>query len=261
MSIYLASFSTPNFSKSHAVLDKSAHQQGIKNIFHYTFDQDVKGTPFYEKNRAIFDIPRGIGYWLWKPYLILESLKKMAEGDILVYADAGLEIIKPLDDVLKICEKQEDIVFFQAHGHKNKHATHRDTFVLMHCDTASYHDAEMVQASFMLFKKTKKTIEFVEEWLSYCENIDIISDLRNISEQPNFEGFIHHVGDQSVVSILRVKHQIPIFRNPSQQGNALISDFPNSPYPQLIHHHWGRPDGRFAGPLRRILLKFGIWRF
>ena len=261
MTIYLASFSTPNFSKSHTVLDKSARRNGVEIFFHYTFDKDVKGTPFYEKNRAIFDIPRGIGFWLWKPYLILESLKKMAENDILVYADAGLEIIKPLDNVLEICEKQENIVFFQAHGYKNKVATHRDTFVLMNADTPPYHDAEMVQASFILFKKTKKTLDFVEEWLLYCENIDIISDLRNVSGQPNFEGFIHHVGDQSVVSILRIKHDIPIFRNPSQQGNDHISAFPNSPYPQLINHHWGRPDGRFAGPLRRILLKFGIWRF
>jgi hypothetical protein len=260
MTVYLASFSTPNFSKSHAILDKSARKNGINDIFHYTFETDIKGTAFHEKNQAIFDFKKGIGFWLWKPYLILESLKKMPENGILVYADSGLEIMKPLDDVLEICEKQEDIVFFQAHGYKNKVATHRDTFVLMDCDTPPYHDAEMVQASFILFKKTKKTIQFVEEWLSYCENINIISDLPNISGKDNFEGFIHHVGDQSVVSILRIKHKIPVFRNPSQQGNPHISAFPNSNYPQLIFHHWGRPDGRFAGPLRRILLKFGIWR-
>ena len=261
MSIYLASFSTPNFSKSHAILDKSARQRGINNIFHYTFDKDVKGTPFYEKNRAIFDVPRGLGYWLWKPYLILESLKKMSDNDILVYADSGLEIIKPLKSVVEICEKQPDIVFFQAHGYKNSSATRRDAFVLMNCDTPQYHNAEMIQASFILFKKTKKTLQFVEEWLAFCQNGQIIGESENVMGKENLPDFFAHRHDQSILSILRVKYGMPIFRNPSQQGNEHILEFPNSPYPQLINHHWGRPDGRFAGPLRRILLKFGIWRF
>lgn len=260
MNLYLASFSTPNFSKSHAILDKSARRKGINTIFHYTFDEDVKGTPFYEKNRVIFDVKRGIGYWLWKPYLILESLKKMADNDVLVYADSGLEIIKPLIPIVEMCEKQQDIVFFQAHGYKNSSATRRDAFVLMGCDTPPYHDAEMVQASFILFKKTEKTLQFVEEWLMYCQNSQIIGESENVMGKENLPDFFAHRHDQSILSILRIKYGMPIFRNPSQQGNPHISAFANSNYPQLIHHHWGRPDGRFAGPLRRILLKFGIWR-
>ncbi len=258
--IYLASFSTPDFSKSHAILDKSARQQGIKNIFHYTFDGDIKSTPFHEKNRAIFDIKRGMGYWLWKPYLILESLKKMSENDILVYADSGLEIIKPVNLLIQMCEKQHDIVFFQAHNYKNSSATRRDAFILMDCDTPQYHDAEMVQASFILFKKTEKTLQFVNEWLEFCQNSQIIGESYNVMGKENLPDFFAHRHDQSILSILRIKYNMPIFRNPSQQGNDYISAFPNSPYPQLINHHWGRPDGRFAGSLRRILLKFGIWR-
>ena len=33
---------------------------------------------------------RGFGYWCWKPYIILKSLEKIKDGDILVYADTGL---------------------------------------------------------------------------------------------------------------------------------------------------------------------------
>jgi hypothetical protein len=260
MNVYLASFSTPNFSKSHAVLDASARRNGIKNIFHYTFDADVKGTPFYEKNRAIFDIPRGVGYWLWKPFLILESLKKMEDGDILVYADSGVEIIKPLTPVLDICEKEQDIVFFEVHGFTIGAATRRDAFVLMEADTPLYHDAAMIQASFIVIKKTKKAVDFAQEWLAYGENIQIIGELPNICGKPDFPNFIGHRHDQSIASILRVKHQVPIYRNPSQLGNVHIADYPNSPYSQLLYHHWGRPDGRFAGIFRRILLKFGLWR-
>ncbi len=259
MRVHLASFSTPNFAKSHAVLDHSARKYGIKNIFHYTFENDVKNTPFYLEHRAIFDHKRGIGYWLWKPYLILESLKKMDMDDILVYADAGIEIIKPLNPIIALCE-QQDIVFFQSHSSKISTFTRRDTFVLMDCDTSPYYDADMVQASFILIKKTAQSIAFVTEWLHYCANLQIVGDVENKCDKDNLPNFTDHRHDQSVLSILRVKYGIPLFRNPSQMGNPHRAEHPNDVYPQLINHHWGRPDGRFAGPFRRILIKFGLWR-
>ena len=32
---------------------------------------------------------RGFGYWIWKPQVILQSLRMMDKGDVLLYADAG----------------------------------------------------------------------------------------------------------------------------------------------------------------------------
>lgn len=36
--------------------------------------------------------PKGFGYWLWKPILILHTLESIPDGAILVYLDAGCEV-------------------------------------------------------------------------------------------------------------------------------------------------------------------------
>jgi hypothetical protein len=47
---------------------------------------------------------------------------------------------------------------------------------------------------------------------------------------------MEHRHDQSVFSVLSKKHGLPVFRDPSQFGNGVLDDFPNSTYPQLIVH-------------------------
>ena len=46
----------------------------------------VKHVNFIQNN------PRGFGYWIWKPKLILENLARLPANDILVYLDSGCEI-------------------------------------------------------------------------------------------------------------------------------------------------------------------------
>ena len=49
---------------------------------------------FYNKYKQILDLPRGGGYWIWKPYFIKTYLDKLNDNDILVYIDSGCTINK-----------------------------------------------------------------------------------------------------------------------------------------------------------------------
>src|SRR6202012_5207593 len=51
--------------------------------------------PVFWKKHGIFLLTakRGLGYFLWKPFLISAKLNEIAEDDILVYADAGCEFV------------------------------------------------------------------------------------------------------------------------------------------------------------------------
>jgi len=42
-------------------------------------------SPFYSQNKSILDEPRGAGFWSWKPYIILETLKKLKKDDWVIY--------------------------------------------------------------------------------------------------------------------------------------------------------------------------------
>ena len=52
---------------------------------HSAFQNALEDNYFKET----YSSPRGGGYWIWKPFVILKTLKSMQEGDILLYADAG----------------------------------------------------------------------------------------------------------------------------------------------------------------------------
>ena len=58
--------------------------------------------------------------------------------------------------------------------------------------------------------------------------------------KPNFMEFKDHRHDQSVLTILSVKYNFELFRDPTQFGNDFKDQFNNSPYDQLFNHHRGK---------------------
>ena len=72
---------------------------------------------FVRKNAHIFTQKTGGGYWLWKPWVIAETLRKIPEGDILIYADTGFVLKK---DITKLVEEltEQDILVFQGDHEK-----------------------------------------------------------------------------------------------------------------------------------------------
>ena len=49
---------------------------------------------FIINNQKCLNKTRGGGYWLWKPYIINETLNKIKDGDLLFYLDAKYYFIE-----------------------------------------------------------------------------------------------------------------------------------------------------------------------
>lgn len=262
MKVVLTNLSNKLYEPSRFQLNHSAKINGITEIKSYDFE-DLKSTSFYADNQKILDQPRGIGYWIWKPYIILETMKSLSEGDVVIYSDCGIEIIDSLDPVISICKNDQPILLFANENFKNATWTKRDCFVLMDCDSKKYSNGLQCDAAFSLFRKSAIAIKFLEEWLHYCCNENIVGDLPNISGKKNYWGFRDHRWDQSVLSLLAIKYSVELHRVPTQFGNHYKSpDFRiadefncinqinikqlnfyssrpyfNSPYFQLLNHH------------------------
>ena len=60
---------------------------------------------------------RGAGFWIWKSYVIRETLKGLNEGDYLVYSDAGSVYVGDLCEIIKAfeAEKLNVMVFTLLH--------------------------------------------------------------------------------------------------------------------------------------------------
>jgi hypothetical protein len=236
MKKHLIIFGTYEYTNSIDSLSKSSF-----NFFDkiHIFKKEDIDYEFYNENREILDSKRGAGYWLWKPYFILKVLKSIPNGDVVFYVDAGNIFI---NDPLLIFNDVNDnnciILFDNRDGMKdglpaqNFISVKKDCFVLMGCDTDEYIYGKHLNASYQIYMKNEKSINFVEQYLNYCKNLDIISDLPN-KYGVNYPGYYEHRHDQSVLSLVAIKNKINPLVDPSEWGNK--SD--RGKYKQLFIHH------------------------
>lgn len=239
------SFGDEKYKRSLDLLEKTSLENSSDKFIRYSKDW-LFNTDFYtnsKRNQYILNQLRGVGYWIWKPYIILETFKHLEDGDIVLYSDAGLKVIGNLNPLYELAQKGPNggkILFkLPAVGvphHKAKTWTKRDAFVLMGCDEEKYWNADMGNGAVSLWKKTNENIDFLNEWLEYLRDPRISTDSYNETGQ-NYPSFRDHRHDQSVLTILATKYNLQLFRDPTQYGNEEIELFPDCTYPQLLYHH------------------------
>ncbi|MGM8138970.1 hypothetical protein [Enterococcus italicus] len=198
-------------------------------------DIDVE---FIKKNQSIFSYQRGFGLWIWKPYLINKVLDELDDGDILFYSDSGSFFIKKIDSLIK--SMNEDDIWLYGLPLIEKEYTKPYTFKHMICESTKYRDTNQFSGTFAMFRVTEKSRNFVKEWLSFCEEEEVISPDEGI-------GYIHRE-DQSILSLLAKKNNLNMHTDPSQYGNIpekyyqegrifkkIMSD--NDRYKAVLVHH------------------------
>lgn len=234
----LISFANQKYYKSQQLLEKTAYEIGnVDKVYSYT-DVWLKEQEFYNKNKFIFDQPRGCGYWLWKMYILSEIFYN-EPNSIICYCDSGVSVLKSLNELFNLTEEKNKLVFKVPGDHPNKKWTKKDAFILTNCDSQEYWNSPQINGAISFWKNTEENILFIKEWLRYCKDARILTDLPNICGQQNSLEFKDHRHDQSILSLLVKKYNIEIFRDPTQWGNSEKDLFPNSGYDQLFLHHRG----------------------
>lgn len=232
--LYVVNYANKKFEKSRKLNSKTAKEVGKADaIFSYN-DKDID-SDFYIKNKNVFNQPRGNGYWLWKPYFIQKALKLINNGDFLMYCDSGAYFINDIHLLVdKMIKDNQDIMCFQISTIEKQYSK-RDAFILMNCDEKRYYDSNQICATFSIYRKSNKSVKFVNEWLKYAQDERIITDISNKCGKQNYAGFIENRHDQTVFSLLCKKNNIMPYRDISQYGNDVKMS--NSSYPQIVELH------------------------
>ena len=180
---------------------------------------------------------RGAGFWIWKSFIIKETLAKLDEGDVLLYSDGGAVYVNDITEILKCFDAQKlNVMVFSLRIPEKKY-TKRDAFVLLDADKPEFTDTMQRIGGYIIIRKCQESVEFVDEWHNACKDYRIITDCRNRMGKKNYPEFVDHRHDQSILSITAKKHGIKEYRDPSQWGNN-VSDWPDdvierSNYPQI----------------------------
>lgn len=184
-------------------------------VIEYRYDDIPKS--YRNKHKDIFAYKRGVALWLWKPFFIYETLQKLNEGDWLFYVDSGCFVIDDIHLLIKCAEQNDtDVMLFEM-PLLNRQFTKRECYEYFGITDYSFNQCA---ATYLLVKKTSKSCAFIEEWLHCCEKEELLSPMKMHPEIEEFSDFVSHREDQSVLSLLRFKYNMLVFRDCSDYGET-----------------------------------------
>lgn len=235
MAVRVITFATREFARSAVELQQSAARYGLPTTIYTPASPETQ-----DMVRAHPDIAmsrRGAGYWLWKPWLLRHELANAADGDVILYADAGSALIADPATLVALTGPCPIVVF----GHRSvgepggmlRRWTKRDCFVLLNADTEEFWNAQCCTATFQLYRNSPEARSFVDEMLAACTDPRILTDAPNVMGRANMPEFVDHRHDQSVLSILALKHALPEHTDPSQYGLPHTG----AAFGQVFDHH------------------------
>jgi hypothetical protein len=175
------------------------------------FDKNSIDENFFEKNKSILNSSRGGGYWLWKPYIINETLKKINDNDFLFYIDTKYYFIEDFTKLYSEHMKNNDLLVWK--NKPNEQVFYMKNYCKMDVinkynmfDKVFNENAEDCWAGALVIKKNVNTVNIIKEWLDMCCIYENITD--SPSNQRNSSLFIDHRHDQSLLSVVLHKYNI-----------------------------------------------------
>ena len=237
---FLVTFATEEFAAARDTLVSSAwRSKQFSDVF--VWDEHQLHADGHFRNSELLANRRGIGFWSWKPHIILSALERAGDGDIVVYSDAGryragYTVQRDITPLVAFCNAHDGMlpgVLVPNFGPSSRW-TKRDCFVLMDCDHARYWNHPQIQATFSVWIKSDGAIRLLSEWSDYCSDIRVIGDMPNTCGRSNLRGFVDHRHDQSILTNLVVKRGIAPYTIDSSLFGWLTAVRPHSLAASLV---------------------------
>lgn len=160
----------------------------------------------YRPHRDIFDVPKGNGYWAWKPLIMLDALRQDSE---VIYLDSSVVPISA-EALWYMLENTNEITAI-ASDFDQCDWTKPECFRVMHCTTMKYLMAKHVWAGAVCVNQGGESI--LREWRKFCLMPEAIADDNN---------FHTHRHDQSILTNLLLKYgKIPLIASPGTFEDVL----------------------------------------
>lgn len=205
---YFLSFANPlYYGGLERIMDQAKKTELFDEIYGITDTLLKDNQEFWSRHgKFILNNKRGFGYWLWKPYIVLQTLIRMKENDQLLYCDAGCEINyndkENLQKYFSILNQPDVNNIGIEMEHIECHYTKMDLFKLL--NALEYRNSNQLHATFFFLKKCDKVMKMVEIWYNIASNYHFLNDERSLFRNDFL--FVEHRHDQSIFSLLRRKY-------------------------------------------------------
>lgn len=251
--IYLVSYADGDhvFYKNQNALSLSALNRGFDFILNYR--RDLLSEDFVSENKEILDSKQGVGFWLWKPWVILDAMNRAPKDAIIVYSDVGFIFTGSIDDMLDTIENKDGLLIeydeVDIYGTVDE-AVNRQTLIRNNCDNMACRKSPHVMGGFIIVKNNENSKRFITGWFELCKNKNNIMGVSevNMEQYPEFVNHRHDEGLLSMTYFLEENnmHLFPVteakklywaHRKKESQGFKTLYPLINKP------KHWGFDKG------------------
>ncbi len=240
MTVFLT-FGDARYEEALQRIEREAAASGLFDRLSIRRPRDL-GRAFWRKHgKFVSANRRGYGYWVWKPWLILEELQKCEPDEVLVYADAGCTVdangAARFDEYRRLLKMNPVGVIGFRLGQPEKRYTKGDAFAAL--DAWALKDTPQVMGTVVVLHRCEASLEFMREWLELAESYNLVSDVASVVT--NDSAFIEHRHDQSLFSLLA-----------KLRGVAIVDDDTSCGAADVVPFKATRRRGRRHGPLREV---------
>ena len=240
--LWFISYGDANYEAAKQRIRKEAEDMGCFQGGIKIYGPEDLGADFNTGEVAkVLKEPRGGGYWIWKPYIIMKTLQTMNPDDILLYADAGCTLqtagVPRLKEYAKMIspDTSKSVLVMRLRDQVAKKWITTEIFehfgIKMDDPIVGLNQ---VLGGVNMFRKCPEAIQVVQRWLDTAmKRPDLFTDKYNEASKKTNPDFIENRHDQSILT--------PIVQTPPSVSACLIIDEEIEKTSQPV-----RPDEYFA---------------
>lgn len=197
------------FYKNQHALVYSAQNKGFDAFISYR--KSLLGKDFLEKNKEILRIKTGAGLWVWKPQILLQTMRMTPENSIIFYVDTGFIFVRDPSE-LKELLIDSDVILMNIDEYASKEKL-KSWLPNIIADESGVDKnlPKFIESGFIIIKNTHKAKEFIQRWLEICEKHAFT---KYDNKEEGLKGFTY---DQSLLSIIAYKFPEKVKIVPKEQ--------------------------------------------
>ena len=203
--IHLITYGYNKFEHTKKRLYREAYNTGWFDTITLYGPKDLD-EDFKFKFKHILEQPRGGGYWIWKSHIINKKLNEIADGDILIYLDAGCTINSSgknrFDEYIELLNLSNEACLSFQLKFIEKNWTSTEIFNYFNMDINSkIANTGQIHSTVLIMKNNKKLLNLMDIYNKVLHDKPLLfTDHYNKIQKPFF---IENRHDQSIFSVIR----------------------------------------------------------
>ncbi len=216
-SIHFITYGNERFAQAKKRLLKEAEDFGEFSTIKGYGPEDLP-REFVQKYSQILRLPRGGGYWIWRPIILKAKLEAMKDGEFLIYLDAGCKLNKlgreRFNEYISMLDKSDyGIMSFQMSGNKGPGNLEREKtwtisqifkYLNIELDSEDANSGQYL-GGILVMKKNEHLLKIIDLLIKALE-YDPLMYTDYYNRGPQHPGFRENRHEQSIFSLLRKIH-------------------------------------------------------